>query len=601
MDLGRTSHRPRWRLIITLTVATVLAIAGCNGGEPSGQDNPDTATIALDAGESPTYILPSDPTCAAVNNGYFRALMYKPLYTYGGVPGDEYALNEDLSLAEAPEYSAGGKKVTLTLKDLQWSDGEALTTRDITFAVNLYKATKNEWGCYAPGGVPDNIVDMQVTDDKTITFTLDRGYSPKWFTVNALAGITPMPHHAWGKKSADGEVGDYDQTKAGATAVFDFLTEQAEKPADYASNPLWQVVNGPWQLDAFDPRGDIAFVPNDDYAGPDKPKLARLVERRFTTDQAEFSALLAGEDLTTGYIPSQNSARSEQVKQGGYSIFSRGNFGISYIVLNHNSNTAASLIRQLYIRQALQHLINQPEYVKVAYNGNASEVHGPVPIEPENPYTTDYVKSVPYPFDPEQSKQLLEAHGWSVNPDGTSTCADPGTGPDQCGQGIQQGQPLEFDLPYATGVESDRMMQAFKSAAAGVGITINLQKRTLDQIFSITDVCKKGEKTCDYEMAYYGGWTYEPYPTGENLYASGGSETNWNDNKADQLILGTQTEPGQQTMAKYQDYVAEQLPVLWMPRAQGGLNVVDSDLQGYDRDKQSLFGAIYPQYWHFGE
>lgn len=593
------SGQARRRAVAAVLVAVGLSLTACSGGGSSGDTQTNVATIALEAGESPTYILPSDPSCAAVNNGYFRRLMYKPLLWYGGVPGKPFAFNEDLSLVESPEYSHDGKKVTVTLKDFQWSDGEPVTTRDITFFVNLYKATKEKWGCYSPGGIPDNIVDMQVKSDKTMTFTLDRGYSPQWFSVNALAGITPLPHHAWGKKSVDGEIGDYDQTKSGAKAVFKFLTEQAESLEEYGSNPLWQVVDGPWKLKEFDPRGDIVFVPNENYSGPDKPRLSKFVEKRFTTEQAEFSALLSGNELTTGYIPSQNAARKEQVKGNGYSIYSARNFGISYIVLNHNSNTAASLIRQHYIRQALQHMINQPQYVEVAYNGNAYEVHGPVPIKPENPYTSDYVESVPYPYNPEKSKQLLEQHGWTVNPDGTSVCTNPGTGPNQCGEGIEQGQPLEFDLPYVTEVATDRIMQAFKSSAATAGITINLQKRTLDQLFAITDVCDKGEKSCAYEMLYYGGWTYEPYPTGENLYASGGSATNWNDEKADKLIVATQTEPGEKTMTEYQNYIAEQLPVLWMPRAQDALSVVDADLAGFVRDEQELFGSIYPQYWHF--
>ncbi|MQA84073.1 MAG: hypothetical protein GEV03_05440 [Streptosporangiales bacterium] len=586
---------------VAMLAATGLVLAACTGGASSEGEAENAAMIALEADESPTYILPSDPQCTAVNNHYLRRLLWRPLYWYGGVPGDEFALNEQLSLAEPPDYSDDGKQVTVTLKDFNWSDGQPVTARDVEFFVNLYQASKKEWGCYSPGGLPDNIEKMTLKDDKTIVFTLDRGYSPDWLTVNVLAEIVPMPQHAWDKTSEDGDVGDHDQTKDGGKAVFDFLTEQAKSVSTYASNPLWQVVNGPWRLQAWDPRGDIVFEPNEKYSGPDKPKLSRIVEKRFTTDEAEYNALLSGDELTTGYIPSQNAAQVERVTDLGYRSYQSGNFGISYIQLNWQSNAVSALFHQHYIRQALQHMINQPQYVKVAYNGNAAEVHGPVPTKPENPYVSDYVKSVPYKYDPQAAVRLLEENGWTVNPDGASVCTNPGTGDGQCGEGVERGQEFTFRLVYAKGVQSDQMMQAFKSSAARAGITVQLRQATLDQVFSITNICKKGKRQCDWDAAYYGGWTFGPYPTGENLYLSGASENNYSDPKADELILATKTEPGKQHMTEYQDYVAEQIPELYMPREQGGLNVVDSGLKGYERDEQALFGDIYPQYWYFSE
>lgn len=582
-----------------LIVVASLVLAAC-GGDTEGEGT-DVATVALEADESPTYILPSDPNCTAVNNHYLRRLLWRPLYWYGGVPGDEFALNEELSLAEPPTYSDDGEQVTVTLKDFNWSDGEPVTARDVEFYVNIYQASKEEWGCYSPGGLPDNIEDVTAENDKTVVFTLDRGYSPDWFTVNVLAEIVPMPQHAWGKTAEDGEVGDHDRSGDGAREVFDFLTDQAKSVSTYDSNPLWQVVNGPWQLEEFDPRGDIVFVPNDNYSGPDKPNLSRLVEKRFTTAEAEFNALVSGGTLTTGYIAEQYAEQQDRVTDLGYRLYQAGNFGISYIVLNWNSNEVGALVHQHYIRQALQHMINQPEYVEVAYNGNAAEVYGPVPIQPENPYVSDYVKSVPYPYDPEAAVQLLEENGWTVNPDGASVCSDPGSGDGQCGEGIERGEELTFRLVYRQGVQSDQMMQDLKSSAAQAGITVELRKASLDQVFSVTSICEQGEKLCDLDAAYYGGWTFGPYPSGENLYLSGASESNYSDAKADELILATTTEPGQENMTEYQDYIAEQLPVLFMPRAQGGLSVVRSDLQGYERDEQSLFGDIYPQYWSFSE
>lgn len=588
-------------LATTLVTLPCMVLAACTGGGQASTTHKDQAAVSLPAGEAPNYILPSDSNCTATNNHNLRRLMYKPLYWYGGVPGDEFALNKDLSIAEPPEYNADGTKVTVTLKDYKWSDGEPVTTKDIAFYLDLYSASKDKWGCYSPGNVPDNIKKTQIKSDKTIVLTLDQQYAPKWFTVNALAGIAPLPAHVWDKTSANAKIGEHPKTKAGYKKVFDFLTAQAKSLSKYDSNPLWDTVDGPWTLKKFDPRGDITFVPNKKYSGPDKPKLDKLIEKRFTTEQAEFDALLSSDSITTGYIPSQNAKRKNQVTDKGYSVYRQGNFGSNYVALNWNSNDNAALFRQLYVRQALQHLINQPQYVKKAYSGNAAEVHGPVPIKPKNPYASDVEKSVPYPYDPQKSVQLLKDHGWTVKPDGVSVCTSPGTGANQCGKGIGKGKKFEWTLMYAKGVESDRAMQAFQSAATKAGIKINLHKATFDQAVSVAEQCKHGDSKCDWDAVNWGGWHFGAYPTGEDLYSDGASSGNFQDDKANALVNRTKTKGGKKAMTQYQNYVAKLLPVLWLPRAQGGLSVVRSDLKGFSRDKQSLFGDMYPQYWHFAK
>ncbi len=66
---------------------------------------------------------------------------------------------------------------------------------------------------------------------------------------------------------------------------------------------MWKVVDGPWRLAAFDPSGQATFEPNPSYSGPVKPKLAQFVELPFTSDTAEFNALVGGK-VTVGALPS---------------------------------------------------------------------------------------------------------------------------------------------------------------------------------------------------------------------------------------------------------------------------------------------------------
>ena len=91
--------------------------------------------------------------------------------------------------------------------------------------------------------------------------------------------------------------------------MFKYLLSQAQSVNTYASNPLWQVVNGPFRLKSYSTRGDIVLVPNKHYSGSPKPRLRELIERPFTSPTAEFNSLLAGTGLTAGSVPSQDDSQ----------------------------------------------------------------------------------------------------------------------------------------------------------------------------------------------------------------------------------------------------------------------------------------------------
>jgi peptide/nickel transport system substrate-binding protein len=90
-------------------------------------------------------------------------------------------------------------------------------------------------------------------------------------------------------------------TERDCVAVWSFMTDKggtAPSPheagdlATYATNPLWQVVDGPWRLSGFDAAtGEVTMVPNTEFSGGQKPHYAKFVEVPFTTDAAEYTAL----------------------------------------------------------------------------------------------------------------------------------------------------------------------------------------------------------------------------------------------------------------------------------------------------------------------
>src|SRR5215468_3436804 len=229
---------------VALAAAVALVVSGAAVARQSQSAAGGTATLALPPGTTPDFIFPivDGAHYSVANIEQFQRLMYRPLYLYGkaGKP----VLNQAASLAQAPVYTKGNTRVTITLKPYKWSDGKPVTARDFTFLLNLLKANKKNWAAYLPGDVPDNVKKVIVSSQRTFTLVLDRAYSPVWFTGNQLSQLMPIPQHVWDKKSSSGPVGNWDQTAAGAKAVYDFLIGEAKKAKEYATNPLWQVVDG---------------------------------------------------------------------------------------------------------------------------------------------------------------------------------------------------------------------------------------------------------------------------------------------------------------------------------------------------------------------
>ena len=598
--------RRRIRIVCWAAVMALAAglLAACSSSGAGSSNNGDIAIVPTLQGSTANDIFPivSGPQITPFDQQDFQWLMYRPLLWYGGQPGNEFGLYNQVSLAYAPVYSAGDTVVTIKLKKYYWSDGTPVTARDITFFFNLIAANKDYWGDYTPGEFPDNVKSIQAVNPQTVKITLTRAYSPEWYDTNELSDIIPLPQQAWDKTSANGTIGNYDETHSGAVSVFNYLLSQGRSLNTYASNPIWQVVDGPFRLKSYSTRGDIDLVPNAHYSGTPKPKLKELIERPYTSDTAEFDALLANTGLTDGFVPSEDDSQIPTLKSEGYDVYNTLTYGFNYIVINFNSPNAGYLFRQLYIRQALQHLVNQPQDVKYAYHGNATASYGPVPLAPASPYTTPYEESNPYPFSVSAAEGLLKAHGWTVTPNGTDTCANPGTGADECGAGIPKGKALSFKIVYASGDPGYSVMMAgFQSAARNAGVNIVLSQGQFNQITAVTGVCSMGQSACNWDGVMYGGSTMTVYPTGNGFFnTNANGQGNYSSSQADSLINATEYQPGTSQFFKYENYISQQLPMIWMPWEQVGVNnVVASDLGGFTADEENPFADTFPENWYF--
>jgi peptide/nickel transport system substrate-binding protein len=567
-----------------------------------------TVTFAEQPGSPPRYIFPMVPAaqCLIQNTQQFQFLLYRPLYWFGGpgAPGAQ-KMNTQQSLAYPPTYNSTDTMVTVKLKPYQWSDGVPVTAKDIVFWMDLMVANKTSSCFYAPGEFPDNVTSFQATGSNTVVFDLASSVNPAWFTNNELTMIYPIPQQMWDRTSMSGPDGNYASTPSGAVAVYNFLTAQSQNPASFASNPLWQVVDGPWQLVQLTDLGFAKFVPNPHYSGTPKPRVKAFEEIPFTSSTSEFLALRDG-DVDVGYLPVNDFSEKGALASEGFSASPWYEWGVNDFVENFNNPVVGPIFHQLYIRQAMQSLVNQTEFIRDIYHGTASPTYGPVPTAVPNEYTSSLERTNPYPYNPDHAATLLKENGWSVNPNGTSVCIRPGSGAGDCGAGIAAQATLSFNLEYAAGNPSlTAEYEALKSSFGQAGITLNLTSAPLNTVYAIGTRCTPSEAACSWQMVSWGyGIVYTPqdYPSGDLYFLpdAGPNAGSYSDPVDNANIRASLTSTGGlKALQTYDNYLRLQLPVVWMPLPYYQLTEIVKGLKGVT--PQDPFSQIYPQNWYFGQ
>jgi peptide/nickel transport system substrate-binding protein len=603
-------------MVIVTALALATAVAAC-GGSPakisSGSTvhgkplHGGTVTIA-EVAESPNAIFPIPS--ATNSNGYNYDLglgLWPPMIYIGN--GAQTSINQQESVVQSVTWSDHDSVVTFVLKPWMWSDGVPVTARDFTFMYNLLKVNYNNWLNYVPGLFPTDVTSVTTPNVHTVVMHLDRSYNPTFYIDTQFSELPLLPQQVWDRESQNGKVGNYDETTAGSRAVYNFLLKAGSNMSTIATNPLWQVVYGPWKLATFSSSGYYAWVPNKNYSGPDKPYLSEVEWTPFTDDTAEMDTLRSGTSLDLAQVPANDLKQIPELEAEGYSVFQVPTAGVAQILPNFwpagAATPAGPLIRQLYIRQALQYLINRPQIVSKVFGGYADPGNGPVPVDYGQQWDTALEKAGgPYPYSPAKAETLLKDNGWKVVPNGISTCIRPGSAAGECGTGITAGQPLQFQLLYATGTASyDQQNAAIQSSEDAGGIHITLKGEPFNTLVADTGTCNQQSHTvgaCNWQLQQFGYISYvSADPTGAGNFNTDatGNYGGYSNAEMDRLIDATEYSTSPTAFDTYENYAAAQLPWLWLPM-QAGVFVYKKNLAGIT--PTDPFVATYnPEVWYY--
>src|SRR5262249_37311909 len=150
----------------------------------------------------------------------------------------------------------------------------------------------------------------------------------------------------------------------------------------------------------------------------------------------------------------------------------------------------------------------------------------------------------PYPFNPKKAVSILKAHGWHVVTNGQTTCANAGTGPNQCGAGIPKDTPISFTWATETETDGPDVSHTATSVTAvakqAAGINNQLFQKTFNFIASNYNNADPSvaKYTNDWAVENFSGYTDSPYPTQNSIFNTGGSFNSgtYTNPKMDQLI-----------------------------------------------------------------
>ena len=596
----------------------VTTLPGSIGGIPAGSTaakvSGGTIRYALLGGATPNWILPM-PT-GATNSVYnvltFEMEMWRPLYfvTNGASPQVDTAL----SPANVPAWSNNGTTMTITLKGWKWNNGQPITSKDLEFTFDMIKAatviSPANWAAYTPGQFPDIIKDMKTPDANTLVVDMTKAVNPTWLEEDIFGNNTMiMPSFAWAKTSATGSIepesawGVKNGNNAVAKQIMTYLLAQSKSVSTYQTNPLWQVVYGPYKLSQYNPtNGQFVMVPNTAYSGPHAAVMENFEGVAFTSEDAEWNAVKSGQ-VDVAYVPGADLPQIGSVKGLGYNYFGLPDFGWNALFYNFadKTNSFGSIIGQLYMRQALQHLVDQQGIIKGAWHGAADPAYGPVPGYPQNPYLSSDATSDPYPFSISAAQDLLKSHGWTVQ-GGVQTCTSPGSGSTQCGAGVPAGAKLNFQIIYNSTVNAiTQQVEDLASKGRQVGINISLKASNFNTMINDDNDAAAPANDNKWQMEDFGGESNSTYPTQNGVLNTGGGGQigNYSDPQADSLIHASIYSTDPLAVKNEESYFIKNLPVMWQP-LQDYTWVWKTNVQTSDPKAMEILTQynVSPEFWY---
>jgi peptide/nickel transport system substrate-binding protein len=431
-----------------------------------------------------------------------------------------HTIDYSRSLAAAVTTPDAGKTYNISLRPWHWSDGVPVTAADVAYTFNMVKQLGGTWPGFGTGGMPDIIASLTVTDPTHFTVILKRQVNPEWFILNGLQTLVPVPAHIWGRYTQD------------------------QIWQNQSSVPFFQVVDGPLVIKRLVIGQYAEFVPNPAYDGP-KMHFSRLIMKFMNSENAELQAVESG-DLDMANVPFPLFDMAQHLP-GLHIVTLQPAYSWNELIPNL-ANANSTFFADVRVRQALADAISQQQIIQLAMHGQGDAVYNAVPPVPAaflSPAARN--KNYPVGYNPQKARALLQQAGFSPGPDGIMQKAS---------------EKLSFTILVPAGQEMRiEIAESIQQTLRAAGIEMKVHQVEFNQVLSL--LVGAPQKWQAILLAT----TITPYPTGEAQFVTGAFYNNngYSDPTMDKLISASTDKPGMNALFAYEDYTAEQQPVIFLP------------------------------------
>ncbi|MEO8608099.1 MAG: ABC transporter substrate-binding protein [Chloroflexota bacterium] len=401
------------------------------------QDEKTTLTVGR------TYLIDAlNPTV-----GYYgfniRGLLYETLVEAAD------GSNVEPGLAENWSVSDDGLVWTFKIREgATFSDGTPATAVEAAWTLNWIIDNQ------APAMVSylNDITKVEAPDATTLKITVDTPVSN--MISSKLLYVYILPPHIWEGKSAE-DITTFDDPMAVTVGA------------------------GPYHLTEYQPDEYMILDANENY-WRGKPPVDRIIFRQYAGDDALIQALQAGEiDLIDVLPPSGVDALKSQ---DGISVLTGQGFQFSDLVINSSPDgTAPASLKDLAVREAIDHAIDRDQIATVGYLGYAHPAATFLSTASGDFFNSDLK---PATYDIAAANKILDDAGYL----------------DSDGDGIREdkdGKPMEYRL-YTDDSSAYyiRILQIVSDGLAQIGISA-------PPLAQNTDFLVSTQIDYDFDIIYY--------------------------------------------------------------------------------------------------
>lgn len=374
---------------LALLLAVLLATAGVSGGSIATPLRGGTYVEA--AIGAPRFV---NPLLASSDTDTDLAhLVYSGLTRVD--PGGSIVPD----LASAWDAGPDARSYTFTLKpDIKWHDGEPVTSDDVLFTLDLLQ--RSDFSGDPVLAAPWKHVEVKAPSKQVIILRLPAPDAS--FLQFTTLGI--LPRHAWGAiKSHDLVTSGLNQAPVGS-GPWRYRQGAAQASGVTGANDAGLATPAP----SSSSDGGVLLEPNPYIPGANA-SFSRLWFRPYPTFGAALLGFKLGEVHGLGHIPVERVA--EVAALPGVDLHCQGLARYSMLILNVRS----PLFDKLETRQALALAINRDVIIRDSLGGFARPAVSPILA---GSWAYDPLLNSKAVYDPARARQLLDAAGWLVGPDG---------------------------------------------------------------------------------------------------------------------------------------------------------------------------------------